>query len=383
MPDLRDRFFDDAEYAGRLARVREKMARDGIDLFVTTNPGNVCYLAGHFTQAINDPMFLAVPVEGTPLLQLPPFELPRFEASGAAAEVVSTWRFGDEPAEPVVRELLRRNLAKGKVAIDGGASFTSLGTIAALKDGLNAELVSDLVESVRLIKSPTELAYLREAGVMTDAGVAAALAAYGEGASDNDVAAAALEAMVRAGSEPTVCDPYVCIGWRTGVPHSNRGGTVARIGDPVFVELGGTRARYTAPMMRCAVIGEPNAEIGELAETSLKAHTALLDAIRAGVRVSDVAAVGYAAVEPLLDRIVFHYSYGYAVGLSFPPTWADCPHFPIHAENHATLEAGMVFHVPVMLRFQGRYGIGCSETVIVTEHGAETLSKLARALVVK
>jgi Xaa-Pro aminopeptidase len=383
MADLRDRFFDDAEYARRLAKVRHRMVRAGIDLFVTTNPSNVCYLAGHFTQAINDPMFLAVPLEGKPLLQLPPFELPRFEASGVGADAVSTWCFDDEPAPPVVRELVRRDWVKGRVAIDAGPSFTSLGTIAVLKEGLNAELVSDLVESVRLTKSPAEQSCLREAGRMTDAGVAAALAAYGEGVSDNEVAAAALEAMVRAGSEPTVCDPYVCVGWRTGVPHSNRGGTVARAGDPVFVELGGTRARYTAPMMRCAVLGEPNAEIRELAETSFKAHTALLGVIRAGVKVSEVSAVGYAAVEPLLDRIVFHYSYGYAVGLSFPPTWADCPHFPIHAENTATLEAGMVFHVPVMLRFQGRYGVGCSETVIVTEDGVETLSRLPRQLLVK
>jgi len=383
MQDLRDRFFNDTEYASRLSKLRERMAHEGIDLFISTNPGNVCYLAGHFTQAINDPMFLAVPLEGTPLLQLPPFELPRFQASGAGAEAISTWRFGDEPAQPVVRELIRRGLAKGKIVIDAGPSFTSLGTIAALKEGLNAELMSDLVEGVRLIKSPAEQDYLRGAGRMTDAGVAAALEAYGEGICDNDVAAAALEAMVRAGSEPTVCDPYVCIGWRTGVPHSNRGGTVAQAGDPVFVELGGTRARYTAPMMRCAVLGEPNSEIRELAETSFKAHTALLGAIRAGVKVSEVSAVGYAAVEPLLDRIVFHYSYGYAVGLSFPPTWADCPHFPIHAENTATLEAGMVFHVPVMLRFQGRYGVGCSDTVIVTEEGAETLSRLPRELLVK
>jgi Xaa-Pro aminopeptidase len=379
----RECFFDDAEYVTRLTKVRALMARENIDLFVTTNPGNICYLAGHFTQAINDPMFLAVPLDGAPLLQLPPFELPRFEVSGVGAEGISTWRIGEDPADAVVKELRRRRMAAGSVAVDSGATFTPYDITARLIHGLAAKPIRDLIERVRITKSPAEITHLREAARATDAGVAAALATFGEGVSDYEIAAAALEAMVRAGSEPIVCDPYVCVGWRTGAPHSNRGGTVAQRGDPVFVELGGTRARYTAPMMRCAVLGEPTREIRELADTSFKTHSALLRAIKAGVKVADVAAVGLAAVAPVLDRIVFHYTFGYAVGLSFPPIWLDCPHFVLDAKNPALLEAGMVFHLPVMLRIKGRFGVGCSETVIVTEEGAEALSKLPREMIVK
>ena len=383
MTKPRERFFDDAEYAARLAKVRAAMAEEGIDLLLTTSPGNVCYLVGHFTQYICDPMFLAVPLEGTPLLQLPPFELPRFEASGVGADVTSSWRFGEDPARAVVKELGRRGMIGGSVAVDTGGLYAPYDIAAGLIEGLAAKPMRNLVERVRLVKSSAEQAYLREAAVTTDAGTKAALDTVGEGVVDYDIAAAALEAMVRAGSEPIVSDPYVCVGWRTGAPHSNRRGTVARAGDPVFVELGGTRARYTAPMMRCAVLGEPSPEIRELADTSVRAHTALVGALKAGVTVSDVAAVGRAAVEPVLDRIVFHHTYGYPVGLSFPPIWLDCPHFPLYAGNTATLEAGMVFHVPVMLRVKGQYGVGCSETVIITEDGADVLSELPRELLVK
>ena len=40
----------------------------------------------------------------------------------------------------------------------------------------------------------------------------------------------------------------------------------------------------------------------------------------------------------------------------------------------------MVFHLPITLRDYGRYTVGVSETVIVTETGAEPLSRLPRAL---
>ena len=383
MAEPRERFFDDAEYAARLAKVRAAMAAEGIDLFVTTSPGNVCYLVGHFTQAVRDLMFLAVPLEGTPLLQLPFFELPRFEASGIGADVTNSWLLGEDPAESVVKELGRRGMSTGSIAVDTGDIYTPYDITAGLLEGLDAKPIRNLVERVRIAKSPAELAYLREAAVTTDAATQAALDAFGEGVVDYDIAAAALEAMVRAGSEFIVSDPYICVGWRTGAPHSNRGGWVTRARDPLFIELGGTRARYTAPIMRCAVAGEPSREIRELADTSNKVADALIGAMKAGVTVSDIAAVGHAAVEPVLDWIIFHHTYGYPVGLSFPPGWLDCPYFLLNARNNATLEAGMVFHLPLMLRVKGEYGTGCSETVIITEDGAEVLSKLPRELVVK
>ena len=359
------------------------MARDGIDLFVTTSPGNVCYLVGHFTQAVRDLMFLAVPREGTPLLQLPFFELARFEASGIGADVTNSWLLGQDPAEMVAEELAKRGMTAGRIAVDTGDIYTPYAITAGLIERLAATPVRNLVERVRIAKSPAEFAYLREAAVTTDAGTKAALDAYGEGAVDYDVAAAALDAMVRAGSEALVIDPYICIGWRTGAPHSNRGGAVAKAGDPLFIELGGTKARYTAPIMRCAVVAPTSPILRELGETSNRVADAVIATMKAGVAVRDVAAAGRAAVEPVLDRIIFHHTYGYPVGLSFPPGWLDCPYFLLNDRNPGTLEAGMVFHLPLQLRIKGKYGVGCSETVIVTEDGAEPLSKLPRTVIEK
>jgi Xaa-Pro aminopeptidase len=378
----REVFFDDAEYAHRLAGLRAAMAREGIDTFVTTSPGNVCYLIGHFTQAVNDLMFLAVPAEGAPLLQVPMYEQARFDASGVGAECVSTWILGEDPAERVISELARRGLDRGTVAVDVGGTYTPYAVIQKLFDGLDARAVDAMVERLRLVKSPSELAYLREAAPMTDAGVRAALDTIREGATDYEIAAATLSALVGAGSEAIVSDPYVCVGWRVGAPHSNRGGAVCRRGDPVFIELGGTRARYTAPIIRTAAVGEAG-PLQELADTSSAILDAIIPAMKPGVPAQEVAAIGRQTIDPLLDRIIFHHVYGYSVGLSFAPGWLDCPHFMITERNPAPLEAGMVFHQTMNLRVKGRYGAGHSEAVIVTEAGGEILSKLPRELAIR
>ena len=40
----------------------------------------------------------------------------------------------------------------------------------------------------------------------------------------------------------------------------------------------------------------------------------------------------------------------------------------------------MVFHFPMTLRVKGKFGVGQSQTVIVTEEGAEVLSRLPLGL---
>jgi Xaa-Pro aminopeptidase len=173
----------------------------------------------------------------------------------------------------------------------------------------------------------------------------------------------------------------VCVGWRAGAPHSNRGGEKVRDGDPVWLEFGGCFARYTAPIMRCGVAGKPSDELKELADTSNAVIDAILPKLRAGTPASAVAAAGRRAIEPILDKIAFHHHYGYSVGLSFAPSWRDSGHYVINAKNDRPLAAGMVFHLPMMLRVKGRFGAGFSETVIIREGPPEILSHQPRSLI--
>ena len=39
--------FDRAEYAGRIDRTRQAMARQGIDLLIVTDPSNMAWLTGY------------------------------------------------------------------------------------------------------------------------------------------------------------------------------------------------------------------------------------------------------------------------------------------------------------------------------------------------
>ena len=203
--------------------------------------------------------------------------------------------------------------------------------------------------------------------------MAAAIDAAREGATDNDMAAAASEALIAAGSEYMCLSPVVTSGRRSGILHSTHKRNRLETGDVVLLEMGGCIHRYSAPTMRTVFIGEPPAEAMRMAEACLTALGNILNTIRAGATADEVAQVGWENILSAGDGFVFHGNFGYAIGAGFPPTWADDTG-AIMSGIDTVLRPGMVFHHPVALRRMGRYGTAFSETTVVTEDGCEVLT---------
>jgi len=379
MSTPREVFFEPAEYEQRLRRLQQKLHEQNLDLIVTCAPGNICYLNGYVSVNVLDTMFVVVPVEGDPVFYLWQFERGRAESTVVGMETLC-WNTGVDPIAFVVNDLKRRGHVKGRIGIDTGSTHTAFDIVQQLLTALDGTPVKGVVEDLRLVKSSAEQDYIREAAILTDAGVHAAIQAVSEGVSDHEIGRAAVSALLNANSEFLALEPIVCVGWRSGAPHSPRGGTCVEPGDPVFIELSGARARYQSPLMRTVTNNTPNKNIQELADYSNACVEAIVDTIKPGIEASDVAAAGRKALQPIRDKIAFHDLYAYPVGIGFPPNWIENPAFYLSADNTNHLEAGMVFHLPLTLRVLGQYGAGFSETLIITKTGAETMSSLPRTL---
>ena len=65
--------------------------------------------------------------------------------------------------------------------------------------------------------------------------------------------------------------------------------------------------------------------------------------------------------------------FGYAVGAQFPPSWVEGTGYIAKGQTR-TFETNMVFHLPLCLRVPGQWGVGLSDTVVVTEQGAKPLT---------
>jgi Xaa-Pro dipeptidase len=371
----REPAFSVEEYRGRVGRVHASMAERGLDAIVLFGPHNIAYLTGMDSENLFDPQACILAAGKDPVLVILDFELGRFENSSWLAKPLLFGQF-DDPVVAFARAVAAEGLARSHLGIDrrwiGSQQYQQFVAVlpdAKIEDGFG------VVERVRLVKSAAEIELMRKAAGFTDAAVEAGFTAIAAGCRDYDVASAIMAALYGAGSELSCWGPIVAAGYRSGLAHSAHNGKELKTGECVFLELTGQCRRYTAPLMRTAVIGKANAEQRRLADASAGAVAGILDAAKAGTPAREVAAAGLRHIAPVEAGIVFHHNFGYPVGLGYPPSWIETLGFFIRADNPTPLEAGMVFHLPMSLRVAGRFGVCLSHTMLVMPEGGVALTR--------
>jgi Xaa-Pro dipeptidase len=310
------------------------------------------------------------------------FEEGRFAATAVDTDL-ELFGGGADPVAETRAALDRGGWLWGTIGLEKDSTFLTANLCERLVEALAPAKVangSGIADRVRIVKSSAELDYIREAGRVTDAAMRVGFAAIGEGVPDAEVAAAIVAELVRHGTQNFAIYPMIAAGERSGMPHNSHDGIPIERGKPVFLEFSPSIRWYQAPLMRAAIVGEPSALMQLLADTGASAPAAMSPAMRPGVPAPTIPEAGRAKVAAIKDLVHIHYFFAYSVGIAFPPTWLESAEFAILLTNHQPLEPGMVFHFPMTLRIKGEFGIGQSQTVIVTTDGAEVLSKLPLGL---
>lgn len=167
--------------------------------------------------------------------------------------------------------------------------------------------------------------------------------------------------------------PIVTSGQRSSIVHVNHRRRRIVEGEPVFLEFGSAWQRYTAPMMRTVIAGRPTSRMQEIFDTCRRIYDALLESMRPGRDFDSAARAAERVLAPLSSEVFFSGVFGYTVGAQFPPSWVEGSGFIARGQTQA-FAPDMVFHLPLCLRLPGEWGIGCSDTVRVTEHGGVPLT---------
>ncbi len=375
--------FSEETYRDRLAAVRRSMTDAGLDTLLVTHSCDLNYLSGYDTFGVDIYASLIVPNDGDPVLHTLTVEVPSAVNTTWIDDLVfAEWYRPEGAGELLVALMEKRGFTTGRIGIQPGRQGLRPDVYNAVREGIaNGTLVdaSDLVARLRLIKSPEEIECMRRAAAITVAGIEGSMAAIRPGATDNDVCRAGFDAMVAAGSDFLSIQPIVTTGRRTGGGHQTHRRNSIKAGDPVFLEYGGCFKRYTAPLMRCATLGEPDGETRRVEAAVQACVQTLLDEIRPGRVFHDVAIAAKHAHRNIDNLAYFSGAYGYTIGVGYPPTWAETIGF-ISEGADDVLAPGMLFHLPIAMRVPGRYGVSLSETVLVTETGCEVLSELPREL---
>jgi Xaa-Pro dipeptidase len=377
-----DLVFSTEEFQRRLGRARERMAERDLDVLLVHTPENIYYLTGYQTPGYYAYQCFIVPADGEPIMLTRLLEEGNVRAL-SWVERRATVADTEDPIE-ITRQVLTDGGWVGKrIGVEQSCWFLSTANLLKLTGLMpDAEFIdaSGTVEAVRLIKSPAEVDYIRQAARATEKAIEMGMAAVAEGNDENDVAAAVHEGLILGGSEYYSLPPFVVSGDRTYLCHATWEGRELQPGDLVYIEVAGCVRRYGAPSLRCGALGEISSETRHLFDSVCRAFEYGLEEMRPGSTSGRVdAAVRRAFKEFDVEDLYDHRS-GYSVGISFPPDWGEGHIMDLKAEDPAELKPGMVFHLCPSIFKWGVAGVACTETVMITDAGNEVITQAPRKL---
>jgi Xaa-Pro aminopeptidase len=375
------------EFARRRTRATEAARAQGLDALLVCSRGggtidrfaNVVYLTNFYTSFPYIPdrsgdwtgrahSFVILPVAGAPCLIA---DLPYLsEARMPSDQIVVV----DDVLASLVHEIQRAGLARAKIGLVGEdvIPFSMMRAIQAALPDIRWSNAEGILTELRAIKSPAEIALLRDAAVLGSQALDAMLDAAVPGATHGDVVAAGQNVMARAGAvlsnsfmasgtggESPTLDRYSFPTWAS--PKPLRKGQWFRIG------LSGLLRSYYFDVSRTKPIGPAtNAQIDAF-EAAISVVEAGIGAIRVGAKAGEVADAALALQERLGYPIKSVFSgLGHGIGLGWDNPW-------FVAGEPLVLKPNMVLNVERTLMRDGYLG-DFEETVLLTENGTELLT---------
>ena len=258
---------------------------------------------------------------------------------------------------------------------------TSVARMRTLRDALDGVTVTDedtfdrLIEQMRQVKAPAEIAAVRQAQRLTDDTFSYILDRIAAGRTEREIMLDMEYYIRRLGSDGVAFDFIVVSGKNSSVPHGTPTDKPLETGDFVTMDFGGAVDGYRADMTRTVAIGAVSEEQRRVYDTVLTAQKAALTAIRADLVCKDVDKIARDIINAAGYEGCFGHGLGHSVGIEIHETPSLSP------RCDATLKPGVVMTVEPGIYLEGRFGVRIEDMVVITENGCENFTKSRKDLI--
>jgi Xaa-Pro aminopeptidase len=384
------------EHKARMQNVRETLTERHLDALYLTSGVSFFYLTGYSYIATERPAALVIPVDGEVTFMGPLLEIDHIPLKTRLIEAIRTYYDYPGKKHPIdhfAKFLTDMGLAEKSIGID---NMTGAAGIWGYKGPPITEklpqakfaLAKDIVQDMRLVKSAEEIDLLRESAKWTNLAHSLLQEYTVPDLWDFDVAfAASYEASIimkktlgpnyqpqRWGRNPASASFRGQVGEMSAIPHAIATNRPLREGDVLVTGAGADVGGYSCELERTMILGEPTVKQQRFFEVMLKAQDQALKALRPGVKCSSVDEATQRVFRKAgFAKLTRHHT-GHGLGLEgHEPPWLD-------VGNDAVLEPGMVVSCEPGLYEPGFGGFRHSDTVLITQEGAEPLTYYPRDL---
>lgn len=359
-------------FARRLDRLRAEMSNQKLDCFIVEPSTNFAYFTGGNPGRSERLIALLVPLTGNPVVICPSFEVERVKR-GSVISDVRGWEEDQDPWKLVGAALkaAKPPRHKGELIIEPSFDYGAYLRLADVAgNDWHLQSAADIVDELRMIKYPEEIAQIRQAIQITQESMSATFAALTVGATEQEVAVHLSQEMAKRGSHG---GGLVQFGPSSALPHGGPGGSKLEKETVVLIDCGCSVAGYTSDITRTQWFGDAPSD--EFKKVFNLVHDAQSAAMQLGkpftVTCEQMDAAARGAIVAGGYGQYFTHRLGHGMGMD----GHEAPYL-VHG-NTTRLEPGMVFTIEPGIYQPGKFGVRIEDDNRITEDGLEVLSTRA------
>lgn len=352
-------------FSSRLENLRKKISAEEVDAILITKPANLFYFSGfrgdssalfiakNFCKLITDGRY--------------------FEQAQSQTKNFEIVKQTEGLFKKIIEEI--KNSGVKKIGFEG--KILTVDQYNFLREDLKEiEFKSVEVDSLRQIKDAAEISLIRHACEIGDKAFTEILNFIKVGRTENEVAAELEYLMRKFGAEKNSFDTIIASGVRGSLPHGTASEKKICAGELVTMDFGAIYGGYCSDMTRTICVGRAS-------DKWKKIYNAVLTAQLHGLEIIKIGVSGKAADEAVRNKLksfgldeFFTHSLGHSLGIE------------IHEEPRLSklskcesLEKNMIVTDEPGIYIANVGGIRIEDTVLITERGAETLTKSPKNLI--
>lgn len=348
----------------RLQKLRSLIAGKAFDAFLVFSPENIRYLSG-FTGSSGwlfiseKDAILATDFRYT--------EQARKEAPGF--EVVQTTRELGNWFPSLVSNFSWQRLGfeADSLSYEGYNKLSEVIRKSQIK--LELAPTTGMVEQLRAIKEPEEIAFITRAAEIADAALEQARKIIRPGMREKEAAWEIEKFLREQGSEGVPFEIIVASGQNTALPHARPTEKTISFNEPVLVDIGAKINGYCSDVTRTFFLGKTDETLGEIYSIVYRAQRAAIEGVESGMSASEADRLARSPIEEAGYGDAFGHGLGHGVGLAthewptLSPTSSDL------------LVDNMVFTIEPGLYLSGQGGARIEDMVILEKGRARLLTK--------
>jgi Xaa-Pro aminopeptidase len=374
-----------SEFRERIAKIQKVMGRENLDALIAfsneAEPAYVRYFSDYWPAFETAAVF--IPQSGDPTLLIGP-EAGTFARSRSKIEKVLSLADFRESAQPEYPGLdiatwhdVFEGLSIERLGLAGFHMFPHTIYMNMTKALGDAQVVDadNIVREIMIIKSPAEIACLRESARISELGFKAVVENIKPGMTEVQVVSLATAAILGNGAEAVGYPLWCCSGPNSTQAVSRPTHRKIQEGEIVHVQIGAKVAGYSTSVARPIVLGHCPDELRKFMQVGCDAENLAIELMVAGARAGDIA--------KKVHGFITDQGYGHTIlyGPAHGCGQMECEWPFIESTSEVILQENMTFHICMFLGDKHQ-GFRFEDCIVIKDGPAEQLSNYKREVIV-